>query len=210
MMEPLILICLLLAIYLLIEEKIQSRKQGRHEVQAEPAPKEIDIMGTARPIISQSRTIPAKENPSPESEVPDDIFDLDIEAEEDVVYIPQGGPERIVRNGPDLTEEEEEWSSYTISEADNGFTTGVTFEELSTVGMLLQQDVLEASQKQTAVAIVQKIQGTELFSLLESSMEGASKRIAKLLDSSLQTGADSGSSLMRGGDVQDFDIGEFV
>jgi len=204
-METLILICLLLAIYLLVEDKIHSKKQVRHDVQEKPVPREIDVMGTATPATSQSVTTAAKESQSVESEDLDDIFDLEIDEEEDVEE-----PGWTVSNGPNLLEEEEEWNSYEISEADDGFTTGVTLEELSTVGMLLQQDVLEASQKQTAVTIVQKIQGTELFSLLESSMEGASERITKLLDSSLQTAADAGSSFMRGGDVEGFDIGEFV
>jgi hypothetical protein len=208
-METAILICLLLAIYLLLEDKIQSKKLVRHYSQEEPAPKELDVMGTATPAVSQSGTTPVKQSQSSESEDLDDIFDLEID-EEDVVQIAQEELGRKVSNGPDLLEEEEEWNSYQISEADNGFTSGVTFEELSTVGMLLAQDVLEASQKQTAVKIVQKIQGTELFSLLESSMAGASERIAKLVDSSLQTGADSGSSFMQGRDVDGFDIGEFV
>ena len=79
---------------------------------------------------------------------------------------------------PDLEEEEEEWNRYGVSDVENGLAQGVTFEELGTVGMLLQKEKLEPSQKETAVTIVQKIDGTELFNLLESSMEGASQKIA--------------------------------
>jgi len=78
------------------------------------------------------------------------------------------------------------------------------------VGALLQQEVLEPALQQKAVDIVQRIQGTELFSLLENSMEGASRKIAVLLDRSLPTGMDSGSSDLRKNDLSDFDIGEFV
>jgi hypothetical protein len=78
------------------------------------------------------------------------------------------------------------------------------------VGMLLQKENLEQSQKETAVAIVQKIQGTELFSLLENSIENASRKIAELLDSSLTSDADAGSSTLRKNDLEEFDIGEFV
>jgi hypothetical protein len=42
------------------------------------------------------------------------------------------------------------------------------------VGVLLQKEKLEPAQKETAIDIVQRLQGTELFALLESSMEGAS------------------------------------
>jgi hypothetical protein len=76
--------------------------------------------------------------------------------------------------------------------------------------MLLQKEKLEPSQKETAVAIVQKIQGTELFTLLENSMESASRKIAELLDSSLSTETDASSSFLRKNDLENFDIGEFV
>jgi hypothetical protein len=69
---------------------------------------------------------------------------------------------------------------------------------------------LEPSQKETAVTVVQKIQGTELFSLLENSMESASRKIAELLDGSLSPETDAGSSNLRKNDLEDFDIGEFV
>ena len=109
-----------------------------------------------------------------------------------------------------MEEEEEEWNRYGISSGDNGFAQGVTFEELSSVGMLLQKEKLEPSQKETAVAIVQKIQGTELFTLLENSMESASRKIAELLDGSLFSETDAGSFFLRKNDFEDFDIGEFV
>lgn len=54
---------------------------------------------------------------------------------------------------------------------------GVTFDELSSVEALLQKENLEQSQKETAIAIVQKLQGTELFSLLKNFIEGVSRRI---------------------------------
>ena len=76
--------------------------------------------------------------------------------------------------------------------------------------MLLQKELLEPAQKETAVDIVQRLQGTELFSLLESSIDGASRRIAELLDSTLTSETDAGSSTLRKSDVSDFDIGEFV
>jgi hypothetical protein len=68
---------------------------------------------------------------------------------------------------------------------------------------------LELSQQETARALVQKIQGTELFSLLENSIESASRKIAELLDGSLSS-ENSGSSFLRKVDLNDFDIGEFV
>jgi hypothetical protein len=208
-METLIVLCLLVVIYLMIEDKIYLRRQIHRPTAPKTAEKETAVMGSVRPVRSQSETVAAKESQNEEPEAEDDTFELDIDEEDFVVHNPHGVRERQPLTGPDLAEEEEEWSHYEISEVDNGFTEGVTFEELSTVEMLLQQEVLEASQKETAVKIVQKIQGTELFSLLESSMEGSSRRIAELLDSSLHTAEDSGYK-MRNDDVENFDIGEFV
>ena len=111
---------------------------------------------------------------------------------------------------PDFEEEDEEWNRYVLSDGDNGFAQGVTFEELSSVGELLQKDKWEPTQKETAVAIVQKTQGTELFSLLENSIEGASRKIAALLDSSFSSETETGSSTLRKNDLRDFDIGEFI
>jgi hypothetical protein len=208
-METLIVLCLLAAIYLMIEDKMYFGRPVAKPSEDKASAKEFAVMGSVRPARSQTETDAAKESQKEEPEAEDDIFDLDIDEEDFVVHHPHGMPDRPPVTGPDLAEEEEEWHRYGISEVDNGFTEGVTFEELSTVGMLLQQDVLEASQQETAVKIVQKIQGTELFSLLESSMEGSSRRIEELLDSSLHKAENSGYK-MRSDDVENFDIGEFV
>ena len=78
------------------------------------------------------------------------------------------------------------------------------------MGVLLQKEKLETAQKETAIAIVHKIQGTELFSLLENSIDGASRKIAELLNSTLTSETDPSSSTLRKNDLNDFDIGEFV
>ncbi|MGO1245560.1 MAG: conjugal transfer protein TraD [Sphingobacterium sp.] len=138
---------------------------------------------------------------------------LDIECDENEtvgVQIPQEELDEVFSNIPDLEEEEEEWNRYGISGGDNSLAQGVTFDELSSVGALLQKENLEQAQKETAVAIVQRLQGTELFSLLENSIEGASRKIAELLDSTLSSETEAASSTLRKDDLSDFDIGEFV
>ena len=78
-----------------------------------------------------------------------------------------------------MIKEEEEWKRYrTSNNDDDGQVQGGTFEELNSVEILLNKEKLEQDQKETAIEIVQRLQGTELFSLLESSIEDASKRIA--------------------------------
>ncbi|MBG6188083.1 conjugal transfer protein TraD [Flavobacterium sp. CAN_S2] len=210
-METVIVICLLIVIALLLEDKIIIRKGEEHKpTQEKPNPKLPDIMGQPKSMRSLSVSMSATESQIKKQEQEIDNFDVEIDEEDVDMQIPQEEQDEVFGNMPDLEEEEEEWNRYGISGGNDGFAQGVTFEELSSVGMLLQKEKLEPSQKETAVAIVQKIQGTELFTLLENSMESASRKIAELLDGSLFPETDAGSSFLRKNDLEDFDIGEFV
>ena len=211
-MEIVIVICLLIVIALLVQDKIVIKKSSeRKPIQEKSNPKLPDIMGQPRPKRSLSAPNNATESQVEELEINPDNFDIEYDENENVgIQIPQEELDEVFSNMPDFGEEEEEWNRYELSDGDNGFAQGVTFEELSSVGILLQKEKLEQSQKETAIAIVQKIQGTELFSLLENSMEGASRKIAELLDSSLSSETEADSSTWRKNDLEDFDIGEFV
>ena len=211
-MEIVIVICLLILIALLVQDKIVIKKSSeRKPIQGKSNPKLPDIMGQPRPKRSLSVPNNASESQVEELELNPDNFDIEYDENENVgIQIPQEELDEVFSNMPDFGEEEEEWNRYELSDGDNGFAQGVTFEELNFVGILLQKEKLEQSQKETAIAIVQKIQGTELFSLLENSMEGASRKIAELLDSTLSSETEAGSSTLRKNDLGDFDIREFV
>ena len=211
-MEIVIVICLLIVIALLVQDKIVIKKSSeRKPIQEKSNPKLPDIMGQPRPKRSLSVPNNATESQVEELEINPDNFDIEYDENENVgIQIPQEELDKVFSNIPDFGEEEEEWNRYELSDGDNGFAQGVTFEELSSVGILLQKEKLEQSQKETAIAIVQKIQGTELFSLLENSMEGTSRKIAELLDSSLSSETEAGSSTLRKNDFDSFDIGKFV
>ena len=211
-MEIVIVICLLIIIALLLQDKIVIKKSSeRKSIQEKSNPKLPDIMGQPRPKKSLSVPNNATESQVEELEINPDNFDIEYDENENVgIQIPQEELDEVFSNMPDFGEEEEEWNRYELSDGDNGFAQGVTFEELIVVGILLQKEKLEQSQKETAIAIVQKIQGTELFSLLENSMEGASRKIAELLDSTLSSETEAGSSTLRKNDLGDFDIREFV
>ncbi|ANI89788.1 conjugal transfer protein TraD [Arachidicoccus ginsenosidimutans] len=211
-MEILIVICLLIVIVLLLQEKIVIKRRSEDKPQQEKAnPKLPDIMGKPKPVIRLSPP-----NTANERQMEEQVFDsanLDIEYDENEnvgIQIPQEEQDEVFSNMPDFEEEEEEWNRHGTSGGDDGFAQGVTFEELSSVGVLLQKEKLETAQKETAVAIVQKLQGTELFSLLENSIEGATRKIAELLDSTLSSETETGSSTLRKNNLEDFDIGEFV
>ena len=211
-METVIVICLLIVIALLLQDKIVIKKRSEHKPQQEKVnPSLPDIMGQPKPVIRLSPPNTANERQIQEPEINPANLDIEYDENEDVgIQVPQEELDEVFSNMPDFEEEEEEWNRYGTSGGDDGFAQGVTFEELSSVGVLLQREKLETAQKETAAAIVQKLQGTELFSLLENSIEGASRKIAELLDSTLSTETEAGSSTLRKNDLSDFDIGEFI
>ena len=206
------MICLLIVIALLVQDKIVIKKRSEHKpMQEKVNPNLPDIMGQPKPVRNLSVPNAANESQIEEQEINPDNLDIEYDENESVgIQIPQEELDEVFSNMPDLEEEEEEWNRYGISGGDDGFAQGVTFEELSSVGVLLQKEKLETAQKETAVEIVQKLQGTELFSLLENSIEGASRKIAELLDSTLSSEMEDSSSTLRKSDLSDFDIGEFV
>ncbi|MBL7869125.1 MAG: conjugal transfer protein TraD [Flavobacterium lindanitolerans] len=211
-MEIIIVICLLIVIALLLQDKIVIKKRSEQKPKQEKVnPNLPDIMGQPKPVRSLSMPNTANKSQIVEQDINPDNLDIEYDENENVgIQIPQEELDEVFRNMPDLEEEEEEWNRYGISGGDNSLAQGVTFEELSSVGALLQKENLEQSQKETAVDIVQRLQGTELFSLLENSIEGASQKIAELLDSTLSSEMETGSSTLRKNDLSDFDIGEFV
>ncbi|MBA4153711.1 conjugal transfer protein TraD [Flavobacterium sp.] len=211
-MEIVIVICLLVVIALLAQDNIVIHKRkGQKPVQEKPNANLPDIMGQSKQVRSLLVPKNATEDQIQEAELNLNNLDIEYDENENVsIQIRKEELDVIFSNMPDFEEEEEEWNRYGISSGDDGFAQGVTFEELSSVGMLLQKEQLEPSQKETAVDIVQKIQGTELFSLLENSIESASHKIAELLDSSFSSETDASSSNLRKNDLKDFDIGKFV
>lgn len=215
-METLIVVCLLVVIILLLEDKIVIKKAVSNEENIEeskekPRIRLPDIMGLPKPVKRLWVPNSATERQNKKQEVETDNFDPEIEKKDFDQQIPQEELDEVFGDVPDLREEEEEWNRYGVSDGEDGFAIGVTFEELGTVGMVLRANKPEPSLEKRAVDIVHRIQGTELFSLLENSMEGASRRIAELLDQSLSSQEiDSGSSILRNEKLDDFDIGEFV
>jgi hypothetical protein len=209
-METVIVICLLIIIVLLVQDKIVIKKRSKEKpMQEKVNPNLPDIMGQPKPVRRLYVPNTANESQIEEPEINPDNLDIEYDENENVgIQIPQEELDEVFRNMPDL--EEEEWNRYGISGGNDSLAQGVTYDELSSVGALLQKENLEQAQKETAIAIVQRLQGTELFSLLENSIEGASRKIAELLDSTLLSETEAGSSKLRKNDLEGFDIGEFV
>jgi hypothetical protein len=210
-MEIVIVICLLVVIGLLLHDKITIKSSSVKVKSEDKADRSLpDIIGRSKPQQRQALPNSASDRQPHEPEKEVNNFDAEIKEEDFKRQIPQEELDEIFSAVPvDLEEEEEEWKRYELADGDDGLAQGVTFEELTAVGMVLNKEVEDSSMQLKAAETVHKIQGTELFALLENSTENASRRIAELLDSRLSLGTDSGSSALRN-DLDGFDIGEFV
>lgn len=209
-MENLIVICLLLGVALVVRDKMLTVKsQKKKPAQQKKQTKMPDIMGPPKPLRSLLRTKSVIESPDKTGQAQRDNFDIEI-SEDPQMQILSEELDDVFKNAADLKQEQQEWNNYGISVGDDGLAQGVTLEELTAVEMLLQKNKLEPSEKKTAITLVHKIQGTELFSLLENSIESASRKITALLDESLSSEKRDGLMNLQKDDSNDFNIGDFV
>ncbi|WP_119790796.1 conjugal transfer protein TraD [Flavobacterium anhuiense] len=209
-MENLIVIFLLLIIALLLRDKIPTAKsQKKKPAQQKKRPKLPDIMGKSKPLRSLLMPKRTAESPDKNGKAQRANFDIEIIEDSQMQKVSEELDD-VFKNEADLKQEQQEWNSYGNSISDDGLAQGVTLEELSAVEMLLQKNKLEPSEKKTAITLVHKIQGTELFSLLENSIESASRKITALLDESLSSEKRDGLMNLQKDDLNDFNIGDFV
>ncbi len=208
-MEQLIIIGLLLVIILLLcDRKFINKhpKQKSTETQlAVPS-----FIGKAK--IEERKPMPFDIDQCQGDSISPTADNFDSETKEEVIENTASKKEldEILVKNNDWEYEEEDWQYQDDSKIESGFATGVTFQELSTAGQLLQQEVLETDLEKQAVNIIQKIQETELFDLLENSLGDASKRIAALLSQSISNKVEDISVKKRQDNAEGFDIGEFV
>jgi len=211
-MEILIITCLLIIIILLLQDKITlNASPDKTKISKRNTPKFPEIIGPPKNTGRHHKQETSSKCQINEPKINPDNLDIEYDIHENLrIQLAHKEQDRIIMTSPDYIEEEEDWKKYRISGKDNGFAQGVTFEELSSVETMLQRDHLESSQKETAVAIVQKIHGTELFNLLENSMESASRKIAELLDGSLSNNIKNDSHTLREKNLNGFDIENFL
>ncbi|SHF80547.1 conjugal transfer protein TraD [Chryseobacterium sp. OV279] len=211
-MEILIITCLLIIIILLLQDKITLNAwPDKTKISKRNTPKFPEIIGSPKTTGRHHEQETSSKCQIHEPKINSDNLDVEYDIHENLrIQSSHKEQDPILMTSPDYDEEEEEWKKYRISGKDNGFAQGVTFEELSSVETMLQRNHLEPCQKETAATIVQKIHGTELFNLLENSMESASRQIAELLDGSLSSENNSNSSFLQNNNPDGFDIGDFT
>ena len=207
-MEQIIIIGLLIVIILLLWNK-KFTNQHHQEKSVETRLAVPSLMGEIKK--DESKPVPSDADQGQDEFNVRTVNTFDSETKDEVsenTVLMKELKDILVENS-DWEYEEEDWQYQEDSKIESGFATGVTFQELSTAGQLLQQDVLKPDLEQQAVNIIQKIQGTELFDLLENSLGDASKRIAALLSQKISN-EDEDISFKRKDDADGFDIGEFV
>jgi hypothetical protein len=182
-MGIIIIILLLLAIGLLLYNIGSKSKIDRATPMDQSITRFPDIIGKPNLIGRQSVTKAANEGTNKRSIAVG--FNFDSITEVKPSEVPQEEPGDITGEPPDWKEEEEELERYAGFSSDDGLATGVTFDELATVGRLLERRALDPSEKDIAVSMMVKIDGTELLDLLESRVGDVSRKIAVLLDREL-------------------------
>ena len=94
-------------------------------------------MGQPKPVQRHVVPTSAMKGQSDKSEDIPDNFEAQTKENGFAREIPQEALDEVFEDMPDLEEEEVEWRGYGPSHSDNRFTTGVAFDELSTVGTWL-------------------------------------------------------------------------
>ncbi|MCQ9634186.1 hypothetical protein MP477_04365 [Chryseobacterium sp. WG23] len=198
LIQIVILVCLLIVIILLAIDKIKIVKFEKKE---EPKPAETqlpDIMGKVNKDIGNQQLQGDKIFSSRQSFK---IFESEKDSAQ-VAFITQ-------KMEPMDEFEDDELSESEFPPHDDRFSQGVSLDELMKVGKLLEQNDLAFQQQNEVIDVMQKIQGTELYSYLENSITDTSKRVALLLDQTLENNYQTHFN-RENGDSDEFNINDFI
>ena len=210
-MEKIIIVSLLAVIAILLHLRTKAKNSNQpNKTRNDPLPGVPDIVGRPKLGGRQTEPLHATGTQNSDNTPATPTFD-NVNKRAVKPAIPQEDPDE--EGIPDWDEEEEEMKGYAANTAhriEDGLATGVTYDELATVGQLLQRKALKAAEKKSTVSVASKIDGTELMHMLETAVGDASKKIAKLLDRADDYESDSGSSALRNDNEVNFDIGDYV
>jgi len=209
-MGTIIIGLLVLAVALLLYVIVQGKKDKNNVRQNEdPLAGLPDIIGRPKGVPAYSSPITTAQDKKETAENTTDNFNKRNEATSKISEIPQERPD-AANTGSDLKEEEQEMQEFAASGKNEDFATGITFDELAIAQEMLARQSLHPTEEKTALAIVSKIDGTELLGLLESKIGDASKRIALLLDRGIAKQPDDGTSTLRDDGQENFEIRDYV
>jgi len=199
LIQIVIMVCLFIIIILLAVDKVKIVKSRKT---AEPKPDSStlpDIMG---------RTNKDNENPRLLEDNIKNRMLMSAKIDQSKAHINNLDSSVLVEDMPSDPMEDEDLSEDDFPPYDDRFSQGVSLEELMNVGKLLQQNDLEPQQENVVLDVMQKIQGTELYNLLEHSIGDASKKVAALLDKNLKS--DQVVAFDPQDNFKNFDIDDFI
>lgn len=204
-MEVLILTCLLIIIVLLLKDKVVINRITKNSVIIKKNdPREI--MGKSKYDSRLSAPIATTESQKKEVFDKENNFEMKTKGKVSEHSVSEKNSAQNSEETIDYEVEEQEFKNRGFPNQSRGYARGVSFQELNYAGQVLQNDSLESASLKKAVAVVRKIQNTDLFYLLENSIEGSSRKIADLLNKNLPDEPEPETS----GNSDGFDIGEFL
>lgn len=200
-MQIVILFCLIVVIILLLVDKVRFMKPQRKIYRKVEQEAEPQVIGRV--------AIPEKEK------APVWLANRKKLIEQMLVNKVDEGNNGSIEND----QEEESASKFNIEDSedfddippdDDRFGQAVSLNELTKVGNLLQKDSLDAAQVEETTNIIQKIEGTEFLAMMQLSIDGASQKIARLLDKSLSEKHIFIPKEDQNTALDNFDIGDFI
>lgn len=198
LIEIAILICLIVVIILLLVEKVKigGAEHKGQQVEEKTLP---DVIGKV--VIAEKETMPAWL--ANRKKLVEKLIATKA-GQEDTDAIKNKNNDDI--KSSDVIEQDDDND---VPPDDDRFVQAVSVEELTKVGKLLQQDSLDTVQERETAGIIQKIEGTEFFNMMRDSIDGASQKIAKLLDKSI---SEEKSDIPKDNPnaLDDFDIVDFI
>lgn len=192
--QVLILACLIVIMVLLSVDKvtISSQRKDSNDVTPKPEP---DIVGKAVMPVKERGLSWVADRKKIERMAPHRTGEVDNDQQEEKLSDP-------------IVEEFDDEDN--IPPYDDRFDQAVSLDELSKVGNLLQWDSLDIHDEKIAAGIIQKMEGTEFFTMMQESIEGASQKIARLLDKSLSEEQNTMSKQNENNEIDSFNIGDFI
>ncbi|MDN4011435.1 hypothetical protein QX233_03065 [Chryseobacterium gambrini] len=201
LIQTIILFCLIVVIILLLIDKVRFIKPQRKIFRKVEQIAEPDVIGKV--------TIPEK------AKTPVWLANRKKLIEQMLTNKADQGNEDPTRN--DLEKEdvsssniEEPDETDNIPEDDDRFGQAVSLNELTKVGDLLKQDNLDAAQEKETSDILHKMEGTEFLAMMQQSIDGASQKIARLLDKSLSEKHNVIPKENQNNALDNFNIGDFI
>ncbi|EFK36117.1 Uncharacterised protein [Chryseobacterium gleum] len=201
LIQTVILFCLIVVIILLLVDKVRFIKPQRKIFRKVEQIAEPDVIGKV--------TIPEK------AKTPAWLANRKKLIEQMLTNKADQGNEDPTRN--DLEKEdvsssniEEPDETDNIPEDDDRFGQAVSLNELTKVGDLLKQDNLDAAQEKETSDILHKMEGTEFLAMMQQSIDGASQKIARLLDKSLSEKHNVIPKENQNNALDNFNIGDFI